>query len=97
MAGSVVTVTADPYAEAWQRVADAILTTPGVLSADERRAIAGGDGPRSALIEKVRVHAYKVVAADLAGLTDDAAIETILAAALGAADERRRAALKAIG
>jgi hypothetical protein len=89
----------DPYADAWQRVEDAILGAPGALSSDVRRAIAAGGGPAELepLLEKVRRHAYKVVDADVAGLSDDAAMEAILAAALGAADERRRAALEAIG
>jgi hypothetical protein len=87
----------DPYAEAWQRVTDAILTTPGELSGDDRGAIAAGGGEPSTLLDKVRAAAYKTGDADLAGLSDDAAIEAILAAALGAADERRRAALEAIG
>jgi hypothetical protein len=90
-------VTPDPYAEAWHRVGGAIVTTSGELTEDERRAIAAGGGPPSPLVDKVRLHAYKIVDADLAGLGDDAAVETILAAALGAADERRRAALEAIG
>jgi 1,6-anhydro-N-acetylmuramate kinase len=90
-------VTPDPYADAWQRVAHAVLGTAGELSEDERRAIAAGGGSPSPLLDKVRMHAYKVVDADVAGLSDDAALEAILAAALGAADERRRAALEAIG
>lgn len=97
MADSVALVSADPYAEAWQRVADAILTAPGELSADARRAIAAGGGEPATLLDKIRREAYKVVDADLADLSDDAAIEAILAAALGAADERRRAALEALG
>jgi hypothetical protein len=89
----------DPYAEHWQRVADAIVGAPGELSEDVRRAIAAGDDPArlAPLLEKVRRHAYKTVDADLEGVSDDAAMEAILAAALGAADERRRAALEAIG
>jgi hypothetical protein len=77
----------------------AILESPGTLSAEARQAIAAGDAPANvaALVRKVRLQAYKTVDADLAGLSDDAALETILAAALAAADERRRAALKAIG
>ena len=90
-------MTPDPYSDAWQSVAEAILTTPGEVTEDERRAIAAGGGPSSPLRDKVRLHAYKVVDADVAGLSDDAAIEAILAAALGAADDRRRAALEAIG
>jgi hypothetical protein len=92
-------MTTDPYAAAWDRVADAIVASPGTMSANDRRAIARGGGPPelAPLLDKVRRHAYKVVDADVAGLSDDAAIEAILAAALGAADERRRAALEAIG
>ena len=89
-------MTPDPFAAGWQRVADAILSTPGELSESERRAIADG-AASSALLDKVRGRAYTIVDADLAGLSDDAAIEIVLAAALGAADERRRAALEAIG
>jgi hypothetical protein len=89
----------DPYADAWERVAGAILGSPGALSEDVRRAIAAGAGPAelAPLVEKVRLHAYKVVDGDLEGLSDDAAMEAILAAAFGAADERRTAALEAIG
>lgn len=92
-------MTPDPYAAAWQHVADAILGAPGVSSEAERRAIASGGGPPdvATLLGKVRGEAYTIVDPDLAGLSDDAAVETILAAALGAADERRRAALEAIG
>jgi hypothetical protein len=90
---------ADPHAGHWQRVADAIVGAPGELSDDVRRAIAAGDDPPdlAPLLDKVRRHAYKTVDADLDGLGDDAALEAILAAALGAADARRRAALAAIG
>jgi hypothetical protein len=97
--GSVGVVTPDPHHDGWKRVADAILTVPGELGEDERRAIAAGGRPAelATLLDKVRLQAYKVVEADVAGLSDDAAIEAILAAALGAADERRRAALEAIG
>jgi hypothetical protein len=89
----------DPHAEGWERVAEAILGTPGELSPDVRRAIADGGEPAelAPLLEKVRRHAYRVVDRDLEGLTDDAAMEAVLAAALGAADARRRAALEAIG
>jgi hypothetical protein len=45
----------------------------------------------------VREEAYRIVDLDVAGVEEDAALEAILAAALGAADERRRAALEAIG
>jgi hypothetical protein len=89
----------DPYADAWERVAGSILGAPGALTPAVRRAIAEGGGPDelAPLLEKVRLHAYKVVDRDFGSLSDDAAMEAVLAAALGAADERRRAALEAIG
>jgi hypothetical protein len=92
-------VTPDPYAHAWQRVADAILTVPGALGDDERRAIAAGGGPAelAPLLAKIRTAAYRSADRDLAGRGDDAALEAILAAALGVADAQRRAALEAIG
>jgi hypothetical protein len=89
---------ADPYADAWERVADAILSSPGELSEDERGTIAAGGGPPelAPLLDKVRGDAYTIVDADIVGLDDDAALEAILSAALGAADARRRAALEAL-
>jgi hypothetical protein len=90
---------ADPYAAAWERLAEAITTTPGALREDVRRAILEGDDPAElvALLDKVRRHAYKIVDRDLAGLDTDVVLEAVLAAALAEGDERRRAALEAIG
>jgi hypothetical protein len=89
----------DPHAEAWERVAQAILESPGALPAYVRRAIARGEDPPelAALLAKVRGEAFRIVDADVAGLDVDVALEAVLAAALAAGDERRRAALKAIG
>jgi hypothetical protein len=88
----------DPYAEAWERVAEAIVATPGALPEEVRRAVVRGDDPPdlAPLLDKVRREAYRIVDGDLDGVDDDAALEVILAAALGAADERRRAALEAL-
>jgi hypothetical protein len=90
---------ADPYAAAWERVSVAILTTPGALSEDVRRKIVRGDNPAelAALLVKVRHHAYRIVDGDIAGLDADVVLEAVLAAALAEGDERRRAALEAIG
>ena len=90
---------ADPYAAAWERVAEAIVTTPGALTAEARRAIVQGDDPAelAALLDKVRRHAYRIVDGDLAALETDVVFEAVLAAALAEGDERRRAALEAIG
>jgi hypothetical protein len=90
---------ADPYAEAWARVDEAILASPGVLPAYVRRAIARGEDPPelAALLVKVRREAYKIVDRDVEGLDADVVLEGVLAAALAEADARRLAALKSIG
>jgi hypothetical protein len=88
----------DPYADAWERVAEAVLESEGSLPAYVRRAIARGEDPAdlAPLLEKVRTHAYRIVDADVAGLDPDVVLEAVLAAALGSGEERRRAALKAL-
>jgi hypothetical protein len=89
---------ADPYAQAWERVEDAILESPGALPVHVRRAIAQGEDPPelAVLLEKVRHHAYRIVDADLEGVEVDVMLEAVLAASLAAGEERRRAALKAL-
>jgi hypothetical protein len=90
---------ADPYAEAWERVEEAILESPGALPAYVRRAIVRGEDPPelAALLAKVRRHAYRIVDADVEGIEVDVLLESVLAAALAEGDARRRAALEAIG
>ena len=90
---------ADPYAAAWERVAEAIVTTLGALPEEARRAIVQGDDPAelAALLDKVRRHAYRIVDGDLSGLETDVVFEAVLAAALAEGDARRRAGLEAIG
>jgi hypothetical protein len=75
------------------------LATPGALPEETRRAIARGDDPAelAALLHKVRLHAYRITDADVAGLEADVVIEAALAAALAVALEERRKALEAIG
>ena len=89
----------DPYADAWERVTEAVLESEGVLPAYVRRAIARGEDPAdlAALLAKVRAHAYRIVDADVEGLDTDVVFEAVLAAALAEGDVRRRAALKAVG
>lgn len=96
---SSVASSADPYAEAWDRLEEAVLGSPGVLPAYVRRSIARAEDPPelAALLAKVRRDAYRIVDGDVAGLDPDVVLEAVLAAALAAADERRRAALEAIG
>ena len=88
----------DPYADAWERVTEAVLESEGVMPAYVRRAIARGEDPAdlAALLAKVRAHAYRIVDADVEGLETDVVFEAVLAAALAEGDVRRRAALKAI-
>jgi arginine/ornithine N-succinyltransferase beta subunit len=84
---------------AWERVAEAILATPGALPEETRRAIERGEDPAglAPLLDKVRRHAYRIVDADVEWLDPDVVIEASLAAALGVALEERRRALEAIG
>ena len=75
---------ADPYADAWERVAEAVLESEGALPAYVRRAIARGDDPAdlAPLLAKVRAHAYRIVDRDVEGLDTDVVLEAVLAAAL---------------
>jgi alkylhydroperoxidase family enzyme len=98
------------HTDAIERVAEAILETPGDAETDLRvqvAAYAGGDedaGLPNELrpyVEKVAKNAYKVVDADIdrlrqAGYSDDAIFELTLAAALGAARSRLDAGLRAM-
>ena len=88
-----------PAELAWQRVAEAILGTPGALPAATRAAILHGEDPPelAPLLHKVREHAYRIVDADVEGLEADVVLEATLAAALGAALTDRARALEAIG
>jgi hypothetical protein len=88
----------DPYADAWERVTEAVLESDGSLPAYVRRAIARGEDPAelAPLLAKVRTHAYRIVDADVAGLDTDIVLEAVLAAALSSGDERRQAALEAL-
>jgi hypothetical protein len=89
----------DPYADAWNRVSEAVLESPGSLQAYVRRAIERGEDPPelAPLLAKVRAHAYRIVDGDVDGLDTDVVFEAVLAAALGSGEKRRQAALKAIG
>ena len=89
----------DPYADAWERVAEAVLESPGSLQAYVRRAIERGEDPPelAPLLAKVRIHAYRIVDSDVDGLDLDVVFEAVLAAALGSGERRRQAALRAIG
>jgi hypothetical protein len=70
------------------------------LRADElwrRVGEAAGEPPEvTPLLEKVRVSAWRITDADVAGLDADALYETVLPIAFAAADEKRRHAYEAI-
>jgi hypothetical protein len=57
---------------------------------------AGPPGEATPLTEKVRVSAWRIVDADVAGLSADELYETVLPVAFAAADEKRRRAYEAI-
>jgi hypothetical protein len=57
---------------------------------------AGPVGARTQLTEKVRVAAWKITDADVAGMSADELYETVLPVAFAAADEKRRRAYEAI-
>ena len=98
------------HTEAMDEVARAILETPGDADLELRRAVAafaGGDeaqelpGDLRPYIEKVARNAYKVTDGDVdrlreSGYSEDAIFELTLAAALGAAQSRLDAGLRAM-
>lgn len=82
-----------------------VLDLPGALDPVIRRAVAAGDAvPPDAVayVDKVRRHAYRVTDGDFdmlrsAGYSEDQIFELTVAAAYGAAAERLRAGLDALG
>jgi alkylhydroperoxidase family enzyme len=97
------------HTEAVQRVAEAVLGTPGDADLELRRAVAsvaagGSDELPEELrpyVDKVARNAYTVTDEDVealraAGYSDDAIFELTLAAALGAARIRLDAGLAAM-
>ena len=93
----------DPHAALRDRVLDSVLRGPGYAETGLRQAVAqGSDVPNDlrTLIDKIHRHAYKVTDEDIASAQarygDDRMFEIIVSAALGAANERLRAGLKAL-
>lgn len=97
------------HTEAVERVAEAVLGTPGDAELELRRAVAtyaaGGEAEIPAdlrpYVDKVARNAYKVTDGDVdalreAGYSEDAIFELTLAAALGAARARLDAGLAAM-
>jgi hypothetical protein len=76
----------------WEAVRSAVLAPPG-----SEGIARGADPPElAALLDKVRRHAYRITDADVAGIDADTLYESVLAAAFGVADEKRRRAYEAI-
>jgi alkylhydroperoxidase family enzyme len=99
----------DRHAEKTRRLADAVLNTPGHLSASVRHAIAARAAERAddvpaalaGYVDKVARYAYRVTPEDVAalrsaGLSEDAIFEATLSAALGAGMARLEAGLGAL-
>jgi alkylhydroperoxidase family enzyme len=89
----------DSLAEATK---NAVLRGPGRTSPELRTAVARGEPPPelAALVDKIRRWAYRVTDEDLEALRskydEDQLFELVIAASVGAADERLRAGLKAL-
>ena len=83
--------------EALDRMRDRLLNGPGHVDQSVRRAaFSGGEVPASVagLVEKIRLHAYKVTDADIeaakaAGWSESQLFELAVAAAAGAGLHRR--------
>jgi hypothetical protein len=93
----------DPHEAGRRLIEDAVLRGPGHVDARLREAVAARrDVPDDlrALVDKVALHAYKVTDEDFAALkgryTDDELFEIVVSAALGTAQERLRAGLRAL-
>ncbi len=82
---------------------DAVLNSPGRLTAERRAAFAGESlvGPPGTFAEKVRRHAHRVTDDDLDalrqhGMDEDAIFELTVACAVGEAHSQLQAGLKAL-
>lgn len=93
----------DRFAAERQKTRDSVLAGPGVTAADLRQALARGEGPPElrALVAKIRTAPASITDEDWAPLRaafrdEDQQFEIVLAAILGAADDRFRAAARAV-
>lgn len=93
----------DPHASLRDRVLNRVLLGPGEADATLRQAAANGKGLPSdlqALVDKIHRHAYKVTDEDIAAAQakygDDKMFEIVVSAALGAANQRLQAGLRAL-
>jgi hypothetical protein len=82
----------------------AVLETPGETSPEERRRAMKGEAATpelAAFLERVQQHAYRITDEEVAALRaaghgDDRIFELLLSAALGAAEARLSAGLRAL-
>jgi hypothetical protein len=80
----------------------AALDGPGVTDPTVRRQVAAGQPPSelASLVQTIRDHAYQVTDGDIemlrARYSEDELFEVMVAAALGAADYRMKAAMAAL-
>ena len=93
----------DPHASLRDRVLNRVLLGAGDVEPGLRQAAASGTGVPAdlqSLIDKVHRHAYKVTDEDIAAAQqkygDDAMFEIVVSAALGAANQRLLAGLRAL-
>ena len=95
--------TGDPHANLRDRVLNRVLLGAGETDPNLRQAAARGQGVPAdlkKLIDKIHQHAYKVTDEDIAAAQatygDDKMFEIVVSAALGAANQRLQAGLRAL-
>lgn len=99
----MVTSTSDRLAQLLAATRDAVIDGAGSTHATVRRQVASGEPPSdlAVLVQKIRSRAYTVTNDDVDRLrgryTEDQLFELIVAAAVGAAEERLNAAMDAVG
>lgn len=93
----------DPHANLRDRVLNRVLLGAGDVAPELRQAVAQDAGlpaDLQPLVDKIHRHAYKVTDEDIARAQatygDDKMFEIVVSAALGAANERLQAGLRAL-
>jgi len=93
----------DPHANLRDRVLNRVLCGDGDAETSFRQAAASGEGVPAdlqPLIDKIHRHAYKVTDEDIANAQqkygEDKMFEIVVSAALGAANQRLQAGLRAL-
>ena len=93
----------DPHASLRDRVLNRVLLGAGETDTAVRQAAAGGKqvpADLQSLVDKIHRHAYKVTDEDIGAAQakqgDDKMFEIVVSAALGAANQRLQAGLRAL-